>query len=82
MKAQKFTNNHIILTDAETNTVYLQSYDTIVVKVSIGNRVTLDSKYNYSATTRKNVYKFLNTNKKDIETKLSNGIYSIENLNQ
>jgi hypothetical protein len=82
MKAKKFTNNHIVLTDVDTDTVYLQSYDTIVVKVSNGNKISLDSKYNYSATTRKNVYKFLNTNKKDIETKLSNGIYSIENLNQ
>jgi len=85
MKASKFSNNHLVLTDE--NSVSLQSYNTIVVRKENG-KIFLDEKWNYSSTTAKNVYKFLyeychlTMNKKETLKFIENGAFEIKNLNE
>ena len=85
MKAQKFAPNHITLYDE--NSISLQSYDTIVVRKENGV-VYVDPAWDYSNTTRKNVYKFLYTyfnyddmNKKSVTKLIENGTFIVKNLN-
>ena len=85
MKAQIFAPNHLTLAD-ETS-FSLQSYDTIVVRKE-GDTVYLDPAWNISATTAKNVYKFLFTyvhfddmNKKSVTKLIENGRFIVKNLN-
>ena len=85
MKATQFSNNHIVLTDE--NSISLQSYDTIVVKKQ-DCQVYLDTKWNCSNTTAKNVYQFLfnycrydEMNKKSVTKLIENGTFIVKDLN-
>ena len=64
------------------NARYFQSYDSIIVKIESG-KVSLDEKYwNYSRTTSKYRNLFLQKTTKEIQQKIDNGIYILENLNK
>ena len=68
--------------DSGNKTVF-QSYKTIVA-VKENGKVTLDSKaLDYSATTTKYLKQFLNTSdsKKQLQAKIENGFYQVEDLN-
>jgi hypothetical protein len=71
-------NQFIIKTE---NSVFFQSYDSIIAKKENG-KVILDQNYwDYSQTTGKYRNIFLNETKKETEKKLSDGIYQLDNLN-
>ena len=65
------------------NKTLFQSYKTIVA-VKENGKVTLDSNaLEYSATTLKYLKQFLNTSdsKKQLQAKIENGFYQVEDLN-
>ena len=96
MKVSNITNNRnnivanqfVIETD---NATYFQSYKSIIVKIEDGeirngvygpDKVTLDPVYwNYSRTTSKHRSTFLGESTKEIESKIKQGVYILENLN-
>lgn len=74
--------NQFIVTLPE-NVMVFQSYTTVVAQNRNG-KIVLDSKaLDYSATTIKYLKKFLNTNdsKKQLQDKIKNGFYQVEDLN-
>ena len=65
------------------NVSFFQSYDTVIAENRNG-KIVLDSKaLDYSATTTKYLKQFLNTNesKKQLQAKIKNGFYLVEDLN-
>ena len=80
MKVRIVSNNCVEIVTAEG--VYLQSYRTVVAKVSGGEEVTLDPNWDCSTTTTKHVTKFLNERPKEIRDKLMSGEYIISDLNK
>ena len=59
---------------------YFQSYNTIIAKIEKGHKITLDTNaLDYSRTTSKYLYLFLNMNKKEI---LADKDIKYENLNE
>lgn len=89
MKVQNMTSNktnreipnQFIITDEENNCIYFQSYQSIIVKKSIGHTFLDENYYNYSKTTSKYRNQFLNETTKEIENKIKQGIYILTNLN-
>ena len=74
----KVPNQFIIETD---NKIYFQSYESIIAEVT-GGKIYLDPVYyNYSKTTSKYLYRFLNMNKKQVEQGLKTGHIVFKNLN-
>ena len=74
--------NQFIVTLPENVTVF-QSYNTVIAQNRNG-KIVLDSKaLEYSATTTKYLKRFLGTNesKKQLQDKIKNGFYQIEDLN-
>jgi hypothetical protein len=75
-------NQFIIYDDNKT---YFQSYKSIIVKIERleGKEITyLDPVYyNYSRTTSKYRNAFLGESTKEIESKIKQGVYILENLN-
>lgn len=64
MRAKQMKKNYLIIFDDEGNS-YCQSYDDIVAKKTPDGAIYLDKKYyNYSATTRRHLYDFLNIHDK------------------
>ena len=67
--------------------IYFQSYSTIIAqkKLCLNDgvyKIILDSNaLNYSRTTSKYLYKFLNMNRKQIENKIKNKEIKLKNLN-
>lgn len=67
--------------------VFFQSYDTIIAqkKLCLNDgvyKIILDTNaLNYSRTTSKYLYKFLNINRKEIEKKIKNKEIKLKNLN-
>lgn len=65
-------------------TSYFQSYRTVIAAVTsryaIGG-VKLDKAWNYSRTTSKYLYRFLNTNRKEIIQNLNTGNWLVADLN-
>ena len=58
---------------------YFQSYNTIIAKIEKGHKITLDTNaLDYSRTTSKYLYLFLNMNRKEI---LADKDIKYENLN-
>lgn len=58
-----------------------QSYETTIAKIKHGN-VTLDENaLDYSRTTSKYLYLFLNRDRKEIKKRIENGTYRVENMN-
>ena len=59
---------------------YFQSYNTIIAKIEKGHKITLDTNaLDYSRTTSKYLYLFLNMNRKEI---LADKDIKYENLNE
>ena len=63
MRVEQFLNkNQFHIIDYNNNIDYLQSYNSLVVKIKIENQnteITLGCDWDYSTTTSKHVYKFL-----------------------
>ena len=74
--------NQFIVHLPENVTVF-QSYNTVIAQNRDG-KIVLDSKaLDYSATTTKYLKQFLNTteSKKQLQDKIKNGFYQVEDLN-
>lgn len=74
--------NQFIVTLPENVTVF-QSYNTVIAQNRNG-KIVLDSKaLDYSATTTKYLKQFLKTSdsKKQMQAKIKNGFYQVEDLN-
>ena len=63
------------------NTVYFQSYRTIIVKIQDGKTFLDKDKWDYSRTTGKYRNQFLGETKKETEAKIKAGIYQLVDLN-
>jgi|TARA_R100000482_G_scaffold124933_1_gene80038 hypothetical protein len=68
------------------NTIYFQSYETIIAKINkrtmYCDEIILDTHaLNYSRTTSKYLYKFLNMNRKEIENLIKKKEIKLKNLN-
>jgi hypothetical protein len=83
LKSYNNIPNQFIITD--DNKTYFQSYKSIIVKIERleGKEITyLDPVYyNYSRTTSKYRNAFLGESTKEIESKIKQGVYILENLN-
>lgn len=77
-RGNKVPNQYSIETG---NSIIFQSYDSIIAEVS-RKIIYLDPVYyNYSKTTSKYLYMFLNMNKKEIQEGLRTGKIQFKNLN-
>ena len=76
--------NQFEIIDSDNNTIYFQSYKSIIVKHDMNlDQVYLDSKYwNYSTTTSKYRNIFLGEKTKDTEKKIKQKIYILTDLNK
>ena len=64
------------------NEAFLQSYNSVIVKIDVNNTVWLDEYYwDYSKTTGKYRNEFLMETKKETEKKIKSGEYKLVNLN-
>ena len=83
LKSYNNIPNQFIITD--DNKTYFQSYRSIIVKIKrLEDKVVtyLDPVYyNYSRTTSKYRNAFLGESTKEIESKIKQGVYILENLN-
>lgn len=76
---QQLANNQFVINTE--NATYLQSYNSVVCKIDKStNKVTLSNHWNYSVTTSKYLYRFLNENtslgklnKKEVKNLISKG---------
>lgn len=65
------------------DTVFFQSYDSIIVKQDFKGQIWLDENYwDYSRTTGKYRNLFLGENKKETLKKIKDGTYKLANLNE
>lgn len=60
MKVQKFYNNNQFIILGENGSVTFQSYDSIIAKIDKNGTLFLGNKWNYSKTTLKHLYLFIN----------------------
>ena len=80
---QQLANNQFVINTE--NATYLQSYNSVVCKIDKStNKVTLSNHWNYSVTTSKYLYSFLNAktslgklNKKEVKTLISKGVITL-----
>jgi len=82
IKIEKFSNNHVVITNGTT--IILQSYDTVVVQKNIKTGSIVLDPYvtgKPSQTTMKNVYAFLESNRKKLFSKIENKEIKVKNLN-
>lgn len=77
-RGNKVPNQYSIETG---NSIIFQSYDSIIAEVSRGVIYLDPVYYNYSKTTSKYLYMFLNMNKKEIQEGLRSGKIQFKNLN-
>jgi len=77
-RGNKVPNQYSIETG---NSIIFQSYDSIIAEVSRGIIYLDPVYYNYSKTTSKYLYMFLNMNKKEIQEGLRTGKIQFKNLN-
>ena len=71
--------NQFIIDDGDS--LYFQSYDSIIVKISHG-RISLDrNRWDYSRTTGKYRNQFLGESKAETEKKIKSGKYILTDLN-
>jgi len=91
MKVRNITSNNgnkianqFEIMDNENNTIYFQSYKSIIVKHDMNlNQVYLDSYFwDYSTTTSKYRNIFLGEKKKETQKKIKEGVYILTNLNK
>lgn len=80
---QQLANNQFVI--ATPNAKFFQSYNSVVCKIDNDTRkVTLSNHWDYSVTTRKYLYRFLNENtslgklnKKEVKTLISKGVITL-----
>jgi hypothetical protein len=77
-KGNKIANQFEI---KDGNTIYFQSYDSIIVKIEAGQIYLDPVHWDYSKTTGKYRNQFLGEDKKETEKKIKTGIYILTNLN-
>lgn len=63
------------------NSIFFQSYDAVIAEVTKGIIYLDPVFYNYSKTTSKYLYMFLNMSKKEIQEGLRSGKIQFKNLN-
>ena len=88
MQVQNMTSNNgnkvanqFIITDDYDNQ-YFQSYDTLIAIIDNSSNITLDKKaLDYSRTTSRYLYSFLNMDRKGILKAIDEGTISVINLN-
>lgn len=79
-KSGREVSNQFIIDDGES--VYFQSYSSIIAKIYCGD-VFLNEKYwNYSRTTSKYRNIFLSDDTKSTKNKIKSGEYKLTNLNK
>lgn len=78
LRGNKVPNQYSIETG---NSIIFQSYDSIIAEVTKGIIYLDPVYYNYSKTTSKYLYMFLNMNKKEIQEGLRSGKIQFKNLN-
>lgn len=72
--------NQFIIED-DNGTIFFQSYNTVIAKKQDG-RIYLDiDNYNYSKTTSKYLYKFLNMDSKQVHANIIHGVFIMSKLN-
>lgn len=71
-------NQFVISTEDET---IFQSYSTIIAKKTRDGVILDESALDYSKTTSKYLYSFLNMNRKDIQNRIESKTYKVEDLN-
>jgi hypothetical protein len=78
MRVKQFHHqNQFIIEDDERNT-FLQSYDSIIVKIDSKGKVFLGKNWNYSTTTNKHRCLFLGESGKETQAKLDSGEYTLD----
>ena len=79
-KGNKIANQFIIR--SEDGTVYFQSYNSIICKITKDHFIYLDETYwNWSRTTSKYRTLFLNESTEETKSKIAAGRYMLTNLN-
>ena len=74
--------NQFVILDTADRINYLQSYNSIIVKIDQDNKLYLDAKYwNYSTTTSKYRNMYLHETRKETEKKIESGEYILIDLN-
>ena len=77
MRVNQFhVKNQFVISD--NGNTYFQSYNSIIVKRDINNKITLGNDWNYSKTTERYRNLFLNETTKETEKKIADGIYKID----
>ena len=77
MRVNQFhVKNQFVISD--NGNTYFQSYNSIIVKRDINNKITLGNNWNYSKTTERYRNLFLNETTKETEKKIADGIYKID----
>lgn len=62
LKVRQFYNkNQFIIIDNKKDEVWFQSYESTIAKVDNENKLTLFENWDYSNTTRKHLYLFINS---------------------
>ena len=74
--SQFHVKNQFIIRD--NGNEYLQSYNSIIVKRDINNKITLGQNWDYSKTTGKYRNLYLGETKKETESKIKSGTYKID----
>jgi hypothetical protein len=77
-RGNKVPNQYSIETG---NSIIFQSYDSIIAEVTKGIIYLDPVYYNYSKTTSKYLYMFINMSKKEIQEGLRSGKIQFKNLN-
>lgn len=77
-KGNKVPNQFLIELE---NKILFQSYDSIIAEVTKGMIYLDPVYYNYSKTTSKYLYMFVNMNKKQLQDGLKSGKIQFKNLN-
>ena len=76
MKVRQFYNRNQFLLSDEHGAKVFQSYNSAIAKISRNGVLTLSNKWDYSATTKKHLYLFLNDYKNDINAEQYKNIFS------
>lgn len=80
MLVKQFYNKNQFIIENEKN-MYLQSYNSIIAKISGNGTLWLGKDWNYSKTTLKYLYKFIEENKNKLNDCLHDNFRSLQNIN-
>lgn len=75
MKVQQFYNKNQFIISGNGATVF-QSYDSTIAEIDKNGTLKLGEDWNYSATTKKHLYLFLNDYKNDIKAEQYKNIFT------